>query len=278
MFEGRKLVIATKHKKEMVIAPVLEEKLGVNCFVSLSFDTDVLGTFTGEIERELDPLSTARKKCLMAMEMTGCDLGIASEGSFGGHPSLYFVSADDEFLLFIDQKNHLEIIARELSTETNFNGKVIQTEKDLLEFAEKVNFPSHGIILRASKTEREHIFKGIVDKTELITVFQHLKATGPSVYAETDMRALYNPTRMKVIETATHKLVNKILSCCPQCNMPGFGITDSKKGLPCSLCGSPTNSTLSYIYQCHVCKFEKEEMYPNNKTFEEPGFCDVCNP
>lgn len=95
---------------------------------------------------------------------------------------------------------------------------------------------------------------------------------------ETDMRAMFNPTRMKVIETATHKLVDKIKSCCPQCNTPGFGITDRKEGLPCSLCGSPTHSTLCYLYTCQHCGFIKEEMYPNHKTAEDPGCCALCNP
>ena len=85
-----------------MIAPILEKELGVNCFVDETFDTDALGTFTGEVERELDPISTAREKCLRAMKINNCDLGIASEGSFGPHPSMFFVNADDEFLIFID--------------------------------------------------------------------------------------------------------------------------------------------------------------------------------
>ena len=43
-------------------------------------------------------------------------------------------------------------------------------------------------------------------------------------------------------------------------------------------CGSPTNSILSYIYICGHCKFKKEEMFPNKKTTEDPGYCDYCNP
>jgi hypothetical protein len=99
-----------------------------------------------------------------------------------------------------------------------------------------------------------------------------------TVYAETDMRAMNNPSRMNVIKNAAKKLVIKIDSCCPQCNIPGFGITAAKKGLACSLCGSPTNSTLSFIYSCQKCNFQKEEMYPHKKTTEEPMYCDFCNP
>jgi hypothetical protein len=278
LFKGRRLVIATKHAKEKVIAPLLEDSLGVVCFVKEGFDTDMFGTFTGEIKRALDPLSTLREKCLRAMEISKCDLGIASEGSFGPHPSLFFASADDEFLIFIDKKNDLEIIVRELSLKTNFNGSEINNEQELMDFADLVKFPSHGLILRKSKTDSADIIKGITKVQHLKKGFQLLIKKCSPIYVETDMRALYNPSRMHVIETATRKLVAKINSCCPQCAMPGFGVTGATKGLECSWCGSPTNATLSYSYVCQHCKFVKEEMYPNKKTTEDPMYCDYCNP
>lgn len=278
MFQSRRLLIATKHEKESVIAPLAEKALGVSCFVPKDFDSDLLGTFTGEVDRKLDPIATARQKCLMAMEMTDCDLAIASEGSFGQHPSLFFVKAGEEFLIFIDKKNNLEIISRELSTETNFNGRELKTEEALFEFANSVGFPSHGLILRKGREENADIFKGITDEKQLKNVFGHLQQKYGSVYVETDMRALYNPTRMGVIEEATKKLLDKINSQCPQCSMPGFGITDAKSGLKCSLCGSPTRSTLSYIRQCLHCHYLEEEMFPHKKKDEDPMYCDFCNP
>jgi len=278
MFQNRKLIIATKHQKEKVIAPILEKEFGVNCFIDTKFDTDILGTFTGEIERWLDPIAAAREKCLRAMQINNCDLGVASEGSFGPHPTLFFVNADEEFLLFIDSKHNLEIIVREISTSTNFNGKEIQTQKELLEFAESIGFPKHALILRKSKNNTEALIKGIIDWDALKQSFEELSSLAHSVYVETDMRAMHNPTRMGVIEKATEKLVQKIKSTCPQCQMPGFGITNAKKGLRCSLCNSPTNSIKSYIYVCRHCKLLKEEMYPANKTSEDPMYCDNCNP
>ena len=113
MFHVRNIIIATKHEKETVIAPILEKELGVKCHVSSEFDTDELGTFTGEIERKGDPISTARSKCHRAMDLMDCDLAIASEGSFGSHPTIFFAPADDEFLLLIDKKNNIEISVRE---------------------------------------------------------------------------------------------------------------------------------------------------------------------
>lgn len=278
IFQGRKLIIATKHQKESVIAPILEKELGVQCFTNENFDTDALGTFTGEIERELDPISTAREKCIQAMDLSNCDLGIASEGSFGAHPSLFFTSADDEFLIFIDRKNKLEIIARELCTSTNFNGQQIQNEKEVLEFANHISFPTHALIISKSKEDKTDIIKGITNYESLIKAANVLISKYGSAYVETDMRAMYNPTRMSVIQKASEKLVQKIKSTCPQCQAPGFGITDTKKGLECSLCGLPTNSILSAIYVCQHCQFIKEEMYPHKKTTEDPTYCDYCNP
>lgn len=278
MFEGRKLIIATMHHKENVIAPILEKALGVNCFIDQTFDTDLLGTFSGEVERKLDPIATAKEKCLRAMKTNNCELGIASEGSFGAHPTLFFIPADDEFLVFIDIKNKIEIVIRELSTSTNFNGKEIESEEDLINFAETIGFPEHGLILRKSRDENEEIHKGIRNFETLKNVFEKLKSTNNSVYVETDMRAMHNPLRMKVIEKASYQLVKKIQSTCPECKMPGFGITASKSGLKCKLCGAPTHSILSFFHTCQHCQFTKEEMYPHQKTTEEPMHCDYCNP
>jgi hypothetical protein len=61
MFNKRKLIIATKHKKESVIALKLEKVLGVSCFIDADFDTDTFGTFSGEIERKRPYLYSQRK-------------------------------------------------------------------------------------------------------------------------------------------------------------------------------------------------------------------------
>ena len=278
MFNGRRLLVVTKHQKEKVIAPLLEKELGVKCIVTENFDTDVLGTFTGEIERVHDPETTARNKCHMAMELSDCDLAIASEGSFGLHPALYFIHADEEILLLVDKKNDLEIIVRELSTETNYNGEEIKTEKELIDFAKRVKFPSHGLIIRKAKEDSNLITKGITDWDQLKNIFNQLLNKYGIVYIETDMRAMYNPTRMSVIEKGVQKLIYKIRSICPQCNTPGFGITNATQGLLCKLCGFPTRSTFSYIYTCNKCSFTREELYPHKKLKEDPSYCDNCNP
>lgn len=278
MFEGRTLLVVTKHGKEKVIAPILEKELAVNCVFTENFDTDIFGTFTGEIDRKDDPVATARNKCILALDLTNYDLAVASEGSFGPHPSMFFVPVDDEFLVFIDRKNDLEIIARELSIETNFNGSEIRTEKELDEFAENVKFPSHGLIIRKAKNDFSEIVKGITSKKQLKISFNHFLSKYGTSFVETDMRAMHNPSRLRVIEKVTKQLADKINTQCPECKTPGFGVQEVRKGLPCEFCNSPTNSTLSYIYSCQRCSFSKEVIHPDGKTTEDPMWCDRCNP
>ena len=277
-FEGRSIVIATKHKKQHAITPLLEKELGVNCIVPENLDTDLFGTFCGEIERALSPIDAAKQKCMLAMELTGTDLAVASEGSFGAHPLLYFLPANDELLVLIDKKNGLEITVREVSTKTNYNAKEVSSEEDLLAFAQSAQFPSHALILKDKKDGFSSIAKGIINTMELLETFAKFKETHGTVYVETDMRAQFNPSRMEVIEQATKKLVAQLLVHCPHCQLPGFAINERILGLPCELCKLPTASVLGYIYKCKHCNYEQVANYPNKKEFEDPTYCNFCNP
>ncbi len=278
MFKGRTLLIVTKHKKEKVMAPILEKELGVICITTENFNTDDFGTFSGEIERKYDPITTVRNKCLKAMQLFNCDLAVASEGSFGQHPEIFFAPSDDELLIFIDKKNNIEILARELSTNTNFKGSEIDSEIDLIKFANDAKFPSHALILRKSKVSNVDVFKGITTTLKLKKYFKILMDKYGNVYIETDMRAMYNPTRMKVIESTTKKLLKKIKSQCPSCKAPGYSVIDAKPGLLCKNCGAPTRSILLHIFSCQTCNFSQEKLYPHSKTSEDPMYCDFCNP
>lgn len=273
-FKGKPLIIATKHKKEAVITPILESQLALRCRVEPTLDTDVFGTFSGEIERTLTPLEAAKAKCLLAIEHTGIPMAIASEGSFGPHPTHFFLPANTELVLLYDAQTQLEVWATEISTETNFQQAQVNSWDDLLLFAEKSLFPSHGLILKGRN--KQQIIKDILSEEALKNAY--LKLGGTEVWVETDMRAMYNPTRQKTIEKATLKLVEKLKSTCPQCQWPGFTISKVNKGLKCSECGSPTRSTLSYDYTCKKCGFTEIKMYPHAKENEDPMYCDRCNP
>ncbi len=278
MFENRTILIATKHKKEEVVAPMFKKEFNLNSRVVTNFDTDSLGTFSGEIKRLEDPLTTLRKKCLMSMEMEGADIAVASEGSFGPHPFYYFSPIDNELVIFIDKLNGIEIVASETSMNTNFSGRNVESFSDVLKFATDVKFPSHGIVLRKDPNSNDDIFKGIVTYNDLKKAYDFLSLKYNSVYAETDMRAMYNPSRMLVIEKAFEKLVSKIKSHCPKCDVIGFDVEDVKYGLPCARCGYKTKSVLSHHYLCKHCGYSEDKLFPNNIITEDPMYCDMCNP
>jgi hypothetical protein len=278
MFRGRELLIASMHHKDQVIAPILEKSLGVNCRVPAGFNTDQFGTFAGEVERKTDAVSTARAKCERALDLFGGDLVIASEGSFGPHPHLFLINANEEFLVLIDRKNGLEIIGRHVTWDTNFLGAQILSLGELSPIAEQAKFPSHGLIVRNRQSEYTYLVKGLTDWASLYTsVWTCLNRFGEA-FVETDMRAHMNPTRMEAIRMATDQLVKQIESRCPECEWPGFGISETVTGLPCQLCGSPTRAPLKNIYSCKKCGFENSIFFPSGQRTESPLYCDYCNP
>jgi hypothetical protein len=276
LFEGRKVWIASKHQKENVIAPVLESILNVACHVK-QIDTDTLGTFSGEVERELSPIACARKKCEIASEQNEEDLFLASEGSFGPDPQLFFSYCNEELLVLIDKKNDAEWHATHRSTATNFNAKSCTSLDEVLAFCNEVGFPEHAIILRKDRSENDEIFKGIQNEDFLKEIVSMLLDKYNSLYIETDMRALFNPTRMKNIEIVAQKLCDQLLNVCPSCNFPGFSIHKFIPGLPCSYCGLPTKSIKTGIFSCQKCAFT-EELLNDSRILEDPMYCDFCNP
>lgn len=273
-FLNKTCLIVTKHHKEKIIGPILENRLGLKCKLSNGIDTDLLGTFTGEIERIESPLVTVKQKCLLANHIPVIDFVIANEGSFGPHPFIPFLSADEEYICLYDRAQDDFIIEKKIFLETNFSREKITSINQLDSVLEKLKFPSHGVILKIDS----QIIKDINDK-DLIKdyVDKSLKTFG-HCSIETDMRAMHNPTRMSSINNLTNKLVDTVLSTCEKCNWHGFGIKDVVDGLKCSLCSRPTKSTLYHLHFCKKCLFEKKIMYPNNKYSEDPTYCDWCNP
>lgn len=277
-FLGKKLCIATAHQKEIAIAPVVEQGLRVECVVPAHLDTDSLGTFSGEILRKGNVLETLRAKCALAMKENTTDLVLASEGSFGAHPSSPFLPADFETVLLIDTQTGREFTGSFWTTDTNFSASTITSEDEMESFMERIGFPSHGIILRKEAQSFDPIFKGITDVETLWEVYAFLKKNFGTVYAETDMRAMVNPKRMMAIGKATENLVDTILSLCPNCQAPGFSIQKMEAGLPCAWCKQPTRSPLYALRKCQECNHEAKSFFPNQNETEDPQYCDYCNP
>jgi ribosomal protein S27AE len=279
-FRSRIGVLATMHQKEQVMAPLLEDRLGVQIVVPQAFNTDEFGTFTRDIKRSGDQLNAARLKTKKALSLTGLTLAFASEGSFGPHPSIPFLPCNLEMVLLSDRNHDLEIVGQAISTETNYASRQVTRLEEAIAFAQTIGFPDHALIAMSDPESvvSSSIFKGIRDETQLVeTVDWFLKKFGKA-HLETDMRAMHNPTRMKVIAEATHDLIQKINQRCPECGFPGFSPAEYKAGLPCGLCGRPTELTLSVIHYCKRCNTSRIEYFPNGQEFADPAQCLFCNP
>lgn len=278
IFDNRKIVLLTKHGKEIAIQQLLETETGCELIIESRFDTDKLGTFSREIKRPKSQVDTARMKIKKGMKLAKTDIGIASEGSFGSHPFAP-VPWNVEIVLLYDKKEDMEIFGTYEGTETNVAHLKTNSLESALNFAEQIGFPEHWLILRPEDEFSKNIKKDIDSVDKLIETFNWClsKSTSGNVFIETDMRAHANPTRMKNIGKATQELVSKLMNFCPECSAPGFIVKQEIKGLPCEQCGLSSDMTLKRIYSCHKCKHKQEELYPRGR-YAPAKFCNCCNP
>jgi hypothetical protein len=280
-FWDRTAVLATKHRKEMVIAPLLSDAFRIQVALLNTFDSDRFGTFTRDVARPGNQLETARIKAQAVLAEAGETLAIASEGSFGPHPSLPFSTLNRELVLLLDTVSGCEWVGQAMSSETNFAHQRLSSWEEAVKFAHRVQFPSHALMVAQSRDAIATPFvKGITTWEQLEQVVRDCLTTSPdgTIHVETDMRAMFNPMRMQVIEQATQNLVERMRSPCPQCGWPGFWPDQRRPGLPCAVCHTPTPLTQALISQCTHCGHRQTHPFPDNIQIADPLYCLVCNP
>lgn len=278
-YKDKILILTTLHNKEVAIKPVFEKELLFNVQTH-SFNTDTLGTFTGEIERKLSQTESAKEKALMGIKASLATCGIGSEGSFGPHPRLPFAACNFETLYFIDQDNEIEITHTHLSTKTNYDSEVFSKWQELESFLKQIQFPSHAVIVKPDVNEGNFFcFKGISKEEDLKSAFIECqnKSANKKVFIQTDMRAHMNPTRMKVIEETACLLVQKLLTLCPMCTTPGFSFKETQGHKLCSYCHSITSLALHEVHGCIKCSFTLQKVI-DDEIKASPEFCYCCNP
>ncbi|MBK7751467.1 MAG: hypothetical protein IPI41_02340 [Flavobacteriales bacterium] len=280
-FAGRKLGVATSHAKEQVIGPLLKQALGLSGYSAIAdMDTDRFGAFSGEVQRTLDPLAACEAKARHGAEVSGLDLVIASEGSFGPYPPAPFISCDEEFLLLFDALDGRIFHHRHVSLETVFDGEACTDWTQANAFAQRMKFPSHHLVVRPLEKwkQGDALFKGLQDKDAFRNAVEGLLEQRGSCWVETDLRAMANPTRMRVIADTAERFAREISTLCPTCGDVWFRITDAITGLPCDLCGWPTHSVREYRRTCRTCGHYADSVRPDGKATEDPTHCNNCNP
>lgn len=274
-------IMPTKHAKSLALIEPFQEIIRASV-IEHFIDTDVWGTFSGEVERKVSALECARQKCEFVIDRLGnkVDYIIASEGSFGPHPFLPFVASGQEILYFIDLKRGFHFHLLHLSQKTNYNVKQIKNFEELDLFCEQALFPSHAIILRSSQSKNAKILKGIIDNEALYDAFDKLIKKSPDgkVWIQTDMRANFNPTRMQSIKEAAYNFARRLNCSCPSCGVPGWGEIDSKNGLACELCNQPTSMIIHKINGCVSCDYKEYQERDDGLKKASAMFCNYCNP
>jgi hypothetical protein len=282
-FRGRLAVLATMHRKEQVIAPVLEDALGLRVEVLQSVDTDRFGTFTREVPRPGSQRETARLKAQAALAaVPEADFGLASEGSFGPHPWLPWVAGGRELITLVSRVGGLELAGVDLTAETNHGSRLVDSVADALAFAQDIRFPTHAVVVMGVRNGEPDVtnglYKGLMTTEALEAAVRVVLERDGAAHLESDMRAHVNPTRMAAIGRAAQDLVRLALSGCPCCERPGFDIVERLRGLPCAECGLPTRRVRIDIFGCAGCGFREERLPATGTAPASPGECDICNP
>lgn len=273
----RQAALATKHGKESTFRPAFAT-IGVAVIVA-DVDTDQFGTFAGEIERQGSPRETVERKARAGIKATGLPIGLASEGSFGPHPSTPFLLADIEIVAYVDDERGYCVFESARSISTVPAATVINEVGDVDRLKITNLFPhQRAIVVVEDPTtkSRQVIAKGIDTIKELKAVAGGALANhAHPVIVEPDLRAHHCPDRRTLIRSAVDRLVKRLQRTCPWCNAAGFGPIRTIPGLRCSLCGLPTTQVAADVLGCTCCGFETDVVRVGEA---DPTYCDRCNP
>jgi hypothetical protein len=271
-----KIIFATKHRKHEIFEPLFKIH-GWQC-VAEEVDTDLLGTFSGEIARSGTVRETLREKIALAQKIRKQDVYfLASEGSYIPHPQLGFLSIGVESLLFFDAQENIEIYCEFVDHHPVHDEKVLQTVTEAQEFLKQIGFPQQSVILHPEK-QLQPIFKGVSSFEEFESAFLQCLQIDQRVKVATDLRAMCSPRRRWALQKAAEKLVEYLQTDCPSCGFYGFGFWKSNEGLPCEDCEMPTRLVLDLIHRCLKCGFTENHKRPDGLFWAPVENCDYCNP
>jgi hypothetical protein len=280
-----KIAIATLHQKERWLSPALSQIFDPNWQV-VPWDTDALGTFSGETERVGGPTHALESKLIAALEHSDATWVAASEGSYGPHPSFPWLTLAEE---------HLWIRER----ATGFTWK--QKLRDLAPFARSWNLdrlpgipsdvqlpldeiagqdPQQSYLLRLGEKRVLTTRKNLSNAEEIrqaIEAFWPLWVACPQEFLilQTELRAHLCPGRQALLARLAELMAADFRRICPGCGQGGWSLSGKEPGLPCEGCGSPTRVAGYTVHSCPRCGHSERIALAG---FADMGLCDFCNP
>jgi hypothetical protein len=302
-YRGLRGAVATLHGKADAIALALAS-MGV-VLEAVPIDTDALGTFVGDVERPGAARDVVVEKARRGMAAARLPLGIATEGSFGPDPLLGFLPLHVELLAFVDDVHDQVIVLEHAGHETNWRTKAVRPGEDLSSLLAEIGLPTHAALVKPNAwpaepgtrqagareaggldpsapatAQRMPVAKGLRDVSDVAAAVERIAAASSDGLArvEADLRAHMNPTRMRVIAALGERLRDRLATPCPACGVPGFGRVDAEPGLPCELCGAPTDLVRAEIHGCGACAYRVARPRVDGRRSADAGHCAECNP
>lgn len=262
------IVIATKHQKGHLIAPLLAP-LGYEVSETGAFDTDSLGTFSGEIARTCSPEQAAYIKAKQACLKSDTEFGLGSEGSFTSGPYFGLMTHNTEILCLYQRSTDRTIYAQ-ASGAFAPRGLTIDEQTT-----------SETVAQTCAKFEDQHWILTLPNALEkglsLCQLQARLNDYKPqSGHITPDLRAMNSPQRQLMIIKAAKDLVRRLNAKCPECDTANFVIKKALPGLICGQCSLPTKQIKTYVSHCDHCQFSLS--VPSKNTEGDPTYCQLCNP
>lgn len=212
---GPDILIATMHGKEVVLGPVLAA-LGFQVLLPIGYDTDALGTFSGDVRRPGTAFDAALEKARRACDATGVARAVSSEGTYRPSQLLFPGARNAELLAFVDRETGFECVEYVTDTPTRFdNGRVPPdiNAPEVRALLALIGWPQTKVLVvphdpGVGVVMPEWVYKGIGDEQALAEAFEVCArhSTDGWVHLETDLRAHMNPSRMISIAQVAERL------------------------------------------------------------------------
>lgn len=265
------IALLTLHGKAQALEPLARD-LGLALVVDEGYDTDQLGTFTGETARAGTQVEAAARKARLACERNGTRYGLGSEGSFGPDPYLGSVPWGIEVVVWYDAVLDVQVHAAHQGPEVCWRQQTVATVSEGLAFAQSVGFPAQGVVV--GKPGDALFDKNLRDTDGLRHALEQALAQGPA-WVETDLRAHRNPLRMQAIARAGVALGQRLAQRCPGCGARGFGPVRLLPGARCDCCGHATSNAHAQLLECPGCGHTEVQKLRETVPASR---CERCNP
>ena len=276
-YQGQHAVLATMHDKGPLVAPA--RRAGDGLIVqTIAVDTDVLGTFSGDVVRMASPWDTAVAKARLGMHAADRPIGLASEGSIGPDAAMPVVICSVELVVLVDDQRGIVVGEAERGFDIVTVAADVVPGEDVGDVLRRGRFPEHAMTVRPASGISEPIFKGIVTVEELDRAIRScaMESSDGRALVETDLRAHQCPSRRPIIARAAGRLAARLAVCCSKCGTPGWGVIRVEFGLPCTSCGHDVHAPREDVMGCASCPATRTVL--RAETAADPRHCEWCNP